>query len=119
MAKRTATTPATSRTAKKKTAKKAVAKKAVAKKAAVKKASVKKKTAVKKKSTAKKRVAKKAAARPAQRRISAAERRGMIAEAAYLSAESQGFLSDEQHDWLNAEQEVDARLADGGFQVGD
>jgi hypothetical protein len=34
----------------------------------------------------------------------------MIAEAAYLRAESQGFASDEHEDWLWAEAEVDGML---------
>ena len=44
------------------------------------------------------------------RQISSAERRRMIAEAAYIRGESQGFLSDEQEDWLLAEAEVDSLL---------
>ena len=44
------------------------------------------------------------------RQISSDERRGMIAEAAYIRGESMGFLSDEQEDWLLAEAEVDSLL---------
>ncbi|MAT65974.1 MAG: hypothetical protein CMN57_10055 [Gammaproteobacteria bacterium] len=44
-------------------------------------------------------------------RITPERRHEMIAEAAYLRAESRGFApADPVHDWLMAEQEVDARL---------
>lgn len=120
MAKSTDKTTTTRSTPKKtSTKKKVVAKKnTAAKKApAKKKATVKKKTVAKPQTTAKKRVAKKTAAKPASRSISAEERRGMIAEAAYLRAESQGFLSDEQHDWLSAEQEVDQMLSQAKVKI--
>ena len=55
---------------------------------------------------------------PEIRRISAADRRQMVAEAAYLRGESKGFLSDEREDWLIAETEVDAMLAKANIQVG-
>ena len=45
------------------------------------------------------------------------ERQRMIAEAAYLRAEAQGFTSDQREDWLMAEAEVDARLAKAGRNV--
>lgn len=44
------------------------------------------------------------------RRKDSQERRALIAEAAYLRAESLSFNSDETQDWLLAEIEVDARL---------
>lgn len=53
------------------------------------------------------------------RQISGAERRGMIAEAAYLRGESQGFYSDEQEDWLVAEAEVDSLLIRADVIVSD
>jgi hypothetical protein len=44
-------------------------------------------------------------------RDEAAERRAMIAQAAYFRAERHGFTpGHELEDWLAAEQEVDARL---------
>jgi hypothetical protein len=112
MAKRTEKTADTSSAPKKAaTKKKTTAKKVVAKKTATKKkVTIKKKAVAKKKTAAKKRVAKKTMATAAIRGISADERRSMIAEAAYLRAESQGFSSDEQHDWLTAEREVDTLL---------
>jgi hypothetical protein len=46
------------------------------------------------------------------RQITAADRRQMIAEAAYLRAERRGFApGGELEDWLAAEAEVDALLA--------
>ncbi len=43
-------------------------------------------------------------------RLSADERRSLIAEAAYLRAERRGFANgDEVDDWLAAEAEIDAR----------
>ena len=46
------------------------------------------------------------------RQITAADRRQMIAEAAYLRAERRGFApGGEIEDWLAAEEEVDALLA--------
>ncbi len=37
----------------------------------------------------------------------------MIAEAAYFRAEQSNFLSDSVRDWLEAEREIDAKLAAG------
>jgi hypothetical protein len=46
--------------------------------------------------------------------VSADERRGMIAKAAYLRGESRGFPpGGEAEDWLAAEQEIDALLSGG------
>lgn len=43
--------------------------------------------------------------------VTADERRGMIAKAAYLRGESRGFApGGETDDWLEAEQEIDALL---------
>jgi Protein of unknown function (DUF2934) len=53
------------------------------------------------------------------RQISSAERRRMIAEAAYLRSEAQGFQSDEQEDWLLAEAEVDNLLIRSDVIVSD
>lgn len=107
-----------------------------AKKTAGGKATTKKSTAKKegttlrkttKKATAKKAAIKKASARsdatagnpkvPSRRIVTAADRLQMIAEAAYLRGESQGFLSDEREDWLLAEAEVDARLRKSKIEV--
>lgn len=85
-----------------------------------------KKRTVTKKSIASKTVAGKAAPRKkvatgavVPRQISSAERRGMIAEAAYLRSEAQGFHSDEQEDWLLAEVEVDNLLIRSDVIVSD
>jgi hypothetical protein len=113
---------------KKTAAKKTAAKKPSAKNATTRKTPVKKSAAGKtsqKKAVAKKAAPKKAAsgagaaARKAVRHIGAADRRQMIAEAAYLRGESQGFLSDERDDWLQAEAEVDALLAKAKIEVRD
>lgn len=49
--------------------------------------------------------------KPARTQITPEQRRHMIAEAAYLRAESRGFSpGDPVDDWLTAEQEVDAHL---------
>jgi hypothetical protein len=46
--------------------------------------------------------------------VSADERRGMIAKAAYLRGESRGFpAGGEAEDWLAAEEEIDALLSGG------
>jgi hypothetical protein len=46
--------------------------------------------------------------------VSADERRGMIAKAAYLRGESRGFPpGGEAEDWLAAEEEIDALLSGG------
>jgi Protein of unknown function (DUF2934) len=84
--------------------KKAAAKESVATKPAAKKAAPRKKVA---------------AAAVLNRQISSAERRSMIAEAAYLRGESQGFLSDEAEDWLLAEAEVDNQLIRADVTVND
>ncbi len=39
------------------------------------------------------------------------QRESMIREAAYYRAESRGFCSDPQQDWLEAEEEIDRQLA--------
>jgi hypothetical protein len=84
------------------------------------------KKAVTKKSVASKAVAEKAAPRKkvatgavVHRQISSAERRRMIAEAAYLRSEAQGFYSDEREDWLLAEAEVDSLLIGADVIVSD
>ena len=112
-------------TAKKKSAARQTSKDAVTKAVAAKKASAPKKATSnavgKKKAAAKKSVTKKPAADKsapkAAQRILASERHQMIAEAAYLRAEAQGFASDQHEDWLMAEAEVDARLAKAGRKV--
>ena len=49
--------------------------------------------------------------KPAAAEITPEQRHQLIAEAAYLRAESRGFdAGDPLDDWLQAEQEVDARL---------
>ena len=103
---------------KKPTAKKAAAKKTVAKKAPAKKAVAKKKVVAGKQPAAKKAPARRAAVRKTEtRRITAGDRRQMIAEAAYLRGEAQGFLSDEREDWLLAEAEVNMRLVRAKIEV--
>jgi hypothetical protein len=122
----------TSEKAEKSSAKKATAKKTAAKKTAskkggtnkgtAKKAATKKKAAVKKATPKKKAVRKKTAAKgggTAVRRITAGERHQMIAEAAYLRGEAQGFCSDEREDWLLAEAEVDMLLAKANVALAD
>lgn len=91
------------------------------KKGSVKKVAVKKKKPpVKKKSPVKKKVAVKSSSvkkratsakgKPTKTTISAAERRQMIAEAAYYIAEQRNFLGGDVHnDWLEAEKQIDAR----------
>jgi len=105
---------------------KAATKKAVAKKAAAKKTVKKKATA---KTASKKKAAKKTAARKATARrpgtvtaaktVTAQTRHALIAQAAYLRSEAQGFLGDAEADWLAAEAEVDRRLKKGGVKVRD
>jgi len=87
-----AESPPASKTA---TTKKAVTVKSVASKTVAGKAAPKKKVA---------------SGAAVHRQISSAERRRMIAEAAYIRGESTGFISDEQEDWLFAEAEVDSLL---------
>ena len=98
------------------TSRKVAAKKASAESPQASKTATTKK-AVTEKSATSKTAAGKAASRKkvatgavVHRQISSAERRGMIAEAAYLRSEAQGFYSDEQEDWLLAEAEVDSLL---------
>lgn len=116
-------TPKTKSTAASPKATKPVAPKAATAKAPSKKAPSKKAVAKKSaaKKTVKKTVAKKAATKKAtvKRHVTAEERRRLIAEAAYLRGESQGFLSDEREDWLQAESEVDALLAKAKVTVRD
>lgn len=51
-------------------------------------------------------------------RLDEATRQAMIAEAAYFLSESRGFEPGwELEDWLNAEWEVDQRLASHGLEV--
>lgn len=51
-------------------------------------------------------------------RLDEATRQAMIAEAAYFLSESRGFEPGwELEDWLNAEWEVDQRLASYGIEV--
>ncbi len=108
---------------KKPAAKKAAAKKTVAKKAPAKKAVAKKKVVAGNQPVAKKTAANKApviratARKTETRRITAGDRRQMIAEAAYLRGEARGFLSDEREDWLMAEAEVNMRLVRAKIEV--
>lgn len=91
-------------------------KKSPSKKAPAKKQATAKKTAAKKTPT-KKTSAKKSAAvaepnQPGAQAPTPEERLRMIAEAAYRIAEQRGFQGDRTlEDWLQAEAEVDARLA--------
>jgi hypothetical protein len=78
--------------------------------------SVAKRTTVAGKSESRKKMAAGAAV---HRHISSAERRGMIAEAAYLRSEAKGFCSDEQEDWLLAEAGVDNLLIGSNVVVSD
>lgn len=112
----------TAKAAKKKVAKKTVAKKATAAKPTAKKTTAKKtaakKTTASKKTVAKKKATKRAAAgRAAAGQITLAERHRLIAEAAFLRSESQGFTGDPCADWLAAEAEIDARLSRAGIKA--
>jgi len=105
---------------------KAASRKKGVKKAGSKSTATSKKAVTKKQPVAKKAAARKAAARKkastgavVHRQVTCAERHQMIAEAAYLRAESQGFLSDEREDWLRAEAEVDSLLTRAGVIVTD
>jgi hypothetical protein len=72
-------------------------------------AAVVKKTTKKPRSTVRPR--RTATAAPLAATVSADERRGMIAKAAYLRGERRGFPpGGEKEDWLAAEQEIDALL---------
>ena len=55
--------------------------------------------------------------RAASRSITAQARHELIAQAAYLRSESQGFAGDPRLDWLAAEAEVDANLTKGRIKV--
>lgn len=103
---------AVKKTAKKETKKATSAKKAATKKVApVKKATTPKATGKKaeKKTAAKKTAARKAAPKP--RVISAEERFNMIQTAAYYIAERNGFAGDSSRFWVEAELEIEQRLA--------
>ena len=96
--------------------KKTTARKTAGDKTTKKKPQAKKKTATKatvRKATARNTVAPKAA----PKQITAAQRHQLVAEAAYLRAESQGFFGDQREDWLLAEAEVDARLHKANVRV--
>ena len=104
--------------AKKKVVKKAAAEKSAAKKVAAKKtapteAPVTKKTGTKKKAATRASAAKRAPAG----QITIGERHRLIAEAAFLRSESQGFRGNACDDWLHAEAEIDARLSRDGIKV--
>ena len=107
------TTPAKNSAAKKPVTKKAASGKGETGKAAVKTQRTAKKT-VAKKTTAKKKSASKsegAAGGIVTPQVTYAERHQMIAEVAYLIAESKNFLSDERENWFHAETAVDCLLA--------
>jgi hypothetical protein len=98
-----------------KVSKKKVAKKKVTKKQAAPKTAVTKKVAVKPAAAPKKKVAKKKAAAKTssgnQSVISQEQRYRMVAEAAYLLSEKQGFNPKKDWDnWLKAEKEIEAYL---------
>ncbi len=116
---RSATQPKASKkaTSKKKTAAQKTSKSVVSKDAAAKKTSITKKAGPK--AAGQKRSAAEKGTRKAAQRILASERHQMIAKAAYLRAEAQGFTSDQREDWLVAEADVDARLAKAGRKVVD
>ena len=97
----------------KKTETKAAKKKPAAKKAAAKKPAVKKTAAKKpaaKKSPAKKTVKKKTAARKTVKSVSAEDFYKMIQEAAYFTAEADGFAAEPLYYWCVAEEETRKRL---------
>jgi len=100
--------------AKKKTASKSSGSKAAAattKTAKASKSSAKQSTAASAKTVSKEASGTRTGGRkPAGRTITAQERHDLIAEAAYLRGEANGFLSDEQEDWVLAEAEIDQRL---------
>lgn len=108
----------------KKAAKKTAANKAkkVAAKPKAAKTSVAKKGVVASKTTKKKSAGKKASARkkerPGARQVLTAQaRHELIAQAAYLRSESQGFMGDAAQDWTAAEAEIDERLAKAGIRI--
>jgi hypothetical protein len=108
---------------KKTAARKAAAKKAGVATASAKQTPAKNKTAPNRKATANRAAPAKAARAKTPRkqvlarRITAAERHQLIAEAAYLRGEAQGFISDAHEDWLLAEAEVDTRLTRAKVKV--
>jgi hypothetical protein len=103
--------------------KKTTAKKTPAKKATVNKTAPTTRAAGGKAASVRKTAARKAAPAKAPRKkrtvrqVTAEERHRLIAEAAYLRGEAQGFLSDEREDWLLAEAEIDTRLAKAKVKV--
>ena len=106
------------------TAKKGVTKKATTKKTATKKVAAKSKQPDKKTVASKANAKKKAAPRKkgangsvSSLLVSSTERHQMIAEIAYLIAESKGFLSDEHENWFHAEIAVDCLLTREGVIV--
>ena len=111
----------TKKVAKKATAKKPVAKKTTAKKPVAKKATAKKPVA--KKATAKKPVVKKAGAKKSSSQgsanvVSQAQRHQMIEVAAYYRSLSRGQQwQSPEGDWLAAEAQVDADLAQRGVAL--
>lgn len=57
---------------------------------------------------------KKSTGKSARKQLSEQDRLAMVAEAAYLRAAARGFsVGHEDEDWLAAEAEVNARLANG------
>lgn len=108
--------PVTKAPAAERSVKPAAAKKRPAKKAVANKDPVTKKV-VAKKAPSKKAAAQKKTGAKADRTVSAQERHELIAQAAYLRSEAQGFLSNAADDWLAAEMEVDARLDTAGIKV--
>ena len=98
------------KSASKKKAAKKVAKKSTVKKAVTKKAVTKKKTASKKKAAAK--------ASTKAKVITNQERYNMVAEAAYLLSEKQGFEPGRDMDnWLIAELQIEALMKKEKIQV--
>ena len=112
------TTKAAAPDKKKPVRKKATAKKTTANKETVRKTTTKRKAAGGKAASVKKTApAKPLRKKGAQRQITVEERHRLIAEAAYLRGEAQGFLSDDREDWLLAEAEIDARLTRAKVRV--
>lgn len=105
------------------TTKKTAARKTAAKKSATGKKVAKKKVAAKAPAKAPAQKAAPTATTTAtttapRRTVSVEERRHMIAEAAYRKAYERQFRNGSpQQDWLDAEAEVDARLADTGAEI--
>ena len=102
-------------TAKKSTSRRATPKKATIRKTTTKQSTVKKsgsgKVASKKTATVAKAKPAASAKKAGPRVISAEQRAGMIAEAAFYRAENRGFAGgDPRADWISAEAEIDAAL---------